>query len=1286
MPIDPFRTSISIPGVSPSKVEKEGSLNGRSVQKQSAEANAGIKSCRELLLSIGLSDSEHETKIDRVFNEFESQNISYTAENILAIALSALFGSYNRVVLSKLSAALKSPNIDAARKDELASALATLAQGDNLEARRYILVIKQLSAALTNPDIAPAKKDELAGALATLAQRDDLGPRRYIVFIEHLSAALTNPDIAPAKKDELAGALATLAQRDKLDSEPRSYETFFVEIISVMSNQSLNISTKGELENVFIGLVQRTVLKGHGLFYFLRASCGILSSKDINDSTRDMLLKAFSALTQQDALCKIVLKPLIKGLSEVLCYEDGNPSVKGALSILFLGLAQRTGLDAGEVKALQESFSEVLRSENVDVSIKNEFVTVLLEMVRKTDSDMNNIKNFLMPLSIVLESKYADVSIKRKIATLFMDLPKQKDLDADNMDKFLWYLSRALESKYVDISIKDEFASVLLGFTERIGLDLNSTPSRISCLFSVLESKYVDVSIKDEMEKLLMKFLRQKDLKPEVINSFNLPQEDKTRLIFELAVTNPTDVLSYINSFNLPQEDKTQLIFKLSVNNSTDVLIHLNDIILSPEDKTRLVVELAVNNPTNVLTHLNDIILSPDNKFQILSNILKSNPKVVLTKLKDIDISDDKKVLLFSIILSNLSPELISSYNINLSQAALSLIKENNFLKLLDKSGINPGDLIISIDKACSEASMIDDNITALLQRLDSDRPENTLFLETDNELISCFSLESALKPISLSLEQQAIILCSILKELTSKAIPRPQRGLPSQIIAYLENAASAQPMKLKLIIKKMIIESVSFQETDPLYNLDLSTQTITDEQIQPEMGVIFKNLDSTSLSGSNIRVVKRERVGGGTFHQIDFKVSHRTRANLEATIKSLEEDAETREILSSMGIIVAVDSSVKYQYEAPDENGKFKPVFLDVGRAVEINFKDLGRVVIGTEKPPYLLRNCISIQMESGLKQGESARRLHIISSLLGLGPITLQADADISEKRKTAMLFRTFYPREAYIMEQQPSWSSMTSEEMRRSIIKKVPEMQSNFDSYYGNIVEREVLGGYSDFAFSDMANLAYKAGARMLMRGCKEIDGAVSSIVTGTLSLQNRNDSGFVSKGTCIQIDYKYGGAGHVFTRVITDRFIRQKTSVKEIVLGGEVQLIYDLDTLKFSGSTYSYNADAHGDKGGVYQKRLNLMEQIAQIESKLNSCDYIHNEVLIKNAIAPSHAKGALVQNIATKKSLIAALRSAKSIKILDGVECINGIPVDDFIHVGDCFTAEMVPPLTEGSLS
>ena len=237
----------------------------------------------------------------------------------------------------------------------------------------------------------------------------------------------------------------------------------------------------------------------------------------------------------------------------------------------------------------------------------------------------------------------------------------------------------------------------------------------------------------------------------------------------------------------------------------------------------------------------------------------------------------------------------------------------------------------------------------------------------------------------------------------------------------------------------------------------------------------------------------------------------------------------------------------------------------------------------------------------------------------------------------------------------------------------------MEDKFKEYLVDHPERmykqEVYPGQYIWAIQGLANEVKAAGGLGLMHGVfgsdfNEATGRlINMLKSGILSTQDRFQAGIIAHGTSCEDDLKSGGAESVFARLITEKMSKDPESYG---LNGKMQILCDLDLVERVGFVYS--SDQYGTKEAMtYSARPSILQLTEKCQK---APDYSKsNEVCIRNRIPPERFKGVLVKDNIEKTKIINALK-LEGLITLDTLnhECINGVPVDQFIHVGE-FKAE-----------
>ena len=257
MPVEPsYDSESSIRPQAPRSLKEpqKGCLNGRRVERDAA--NVCFKSCRELLQSLGFVDDEFTSAIKgKFFDTLAAQNLPFTTENVVVLALSKLFASDVRNASENIYATLRSSSISS------------------------------------------DKKGELAGALTALVQREDLKPEAYLKVLESFSFILDDSDIASDKKGELVDVLLAFASRENLDYKVRL--SLICNFTRVFESKDVDISIKRELVTSLMMFAQRTDLKVGVIVDLVESFSAALNSESVQDSIRKVFATALLKLMMQ---------------------------------------------------------------------------------------------------------------------------------------------------------------------------------------------------------------------------------------------------------------------------------------------------------------------------------------------------------------------------------------------------------------------------------------------------------------------------------------------------------------------------------------------------------------------------------------------------------------------------------------------------------------------------------------------------------------------------------------------------------------------------------------------------------------------------------------------------------------------------------------------------------------------------------------------------------------------------------------------------------------------------
>jgi len=469
-----------------------------------------------------------------------------------------------------------------------------------------------------------------------------------------------------------------------------------------------------------------------------------------------------------------------------------------------------------------------------------------------------------------------------------------------------------------------------------------------------------------------------------------------------------------------------------------------------------------------------------------------------------------------------------------------------------------------------------------------------------------------------------------------------------------------------------------------PLSKLSKALQTE-----HPKLGVRLQPIDTSLFKNQTLAVQKRKFTDGTTHLHLDAKISHPARDKLQTTFQWIEANPKKLFDLLPKGFCSGVsvtDENVSYEGRVDAMGKKWAGDFssdsvngyrLHGKNASDkvIHFEGIGRVKIGNVYHCHTEYNRISIDLDPNISEEEAPAKLNIIFTALGLGAASSSPREEDIERIKVIQLFRAYYPQQAYGFERNLVSFQQSVEKLKDNIALLVPKMNEKFQEFLVDHPERiyrqEVYPGQYTWAIQGLAKEVKDAGGLGLMHGVfgNDFDDSVGRLInmlrTGILATQDRFQAGIIADGVSCEADLMSGGAESVFTRLITENMPKYPTSY---TLSGKMQILCDLDLVERGG--FAYRTDLYGTKNPVaYKARPSILELTEHCQKDPQI--YKYNEVCIRNRIPPERFKGVLVQDNGQKTAIINALK-LEGLITLDTLhrECINGVPVDQFIHVGE----------------
>ncbi|MDF2577288.1 MAG: hypothetical protein K0S74_772 [Chlamydiales bacterium] len=490
-------------------------------------------------------------------------------------------------------------------------------------------------------------------------------------------------------------------------------------------------------------------------------------------------------------------------------------------------------------------------------------------------------------------------------------------------------------------------------------------------------------------------------------------------------------------------------------------------------------------------------------------------------------------------------------------------------------------------------------------------------------------------------------------------------------------------------------LDSQDFTAERQLHSTKLQLEL--EEQISPfsqlteksiVQGTYISSLGSYVLKGGTLFLQKRNLDCGKEMMFYSLKLTHHYRALFETKIRRLAWDIESvnkmRQRFNEPEIKFNPHSSITFL--SKNELNKFttRPAQLTLFKACEFEIAELGSLKVGDYCGATTLKNDLFFEIEAMGSLANDLYRLQKFLAVFGLEDILLKQSQDDDEKMKLMQIFRMFFPKHAFLIEQGGAQrqgyalKDFTAHDLRSFIESQKPEMGPIFRKYLDlqpELMEKvESLPGKFIWAINDYANLLRDAGAIALVSeviGSENIPKTVCSILKkGILSSEARYKLGLCNPGSSMIEDFKSGGAESVFTRLIhqdmpPDRIQPQACSI-----------MYDLSILNRGG--YAYNTDLFGTKRGkYYANRLSLLN-FTRLGENLSHL----NEVMIKDGIPPQFISGLFVESKQQKAQVIAQMEKEGLLEISSAGEMYVVIgefehPLESFILGGDDDTKEEV---------
>lgn len=420
-------------------------------------------------------------------------------------------------------------------------------------------------------------------------------------------------------------------------------------------------------------------------------------------------------------------------------------------------------------------------------------------------------------------------------------------------------------------------------------------------------------------------------------------------------------------------------------------------------------------------------------------------------------------------------------------------------------------------------------------------------------------------------------------------------------MLQLYEKAAQTLASEGKIIesfqVRSEASTAVKFNESHSMHKMDEAIQNRTDPA-HPEFGAHFSSNDTGVLKKGTIDIHQRVTIDENNHKEkkdfVNFEISHNARAHLAANIDDIQNNLNSfKQSLPQelQNVSIRVEDSLHFQ--GPNEEGVYsnKDGAKKDYKTYVIEFEGVGKVTLVADPNVGSFYNEVRVELASGQPDGEGVKKIQQMLTVLGVGPITGAQRSEDDQRILMALMFRTYFPKEALKFETEQVFYEMSTAELRDKIIAFTPEMEGVFKHYEENpnlVKKVEVFKGKVVWALGDVAQQMRAEGAYGAMGGVDSFDAAASILFGGALSSKERHNCGINAKGGASpDDDFQTGGGDKIFMRLVNDKNVnrpippklRSKKTGKPVenplgdwVFSGKVQILYDLEVVNRGAIPY------------------------------------------------------------------------------------------------------------------
>ena len=429
-------------------------------------------------------------------------------------------------------------------------------------------------------------------------------------------------------------------------------------------------------------------------------------------------------------------------------------------------------------------------------------------------------------------------------------------------------------------------------------------------------------------------------------------------------------------------------------------------------------------------------------------------------------------------------------------------------------------------------------------------------------------------------------------------------------------------------------------------------------------------------VKGMNLQFRARV-IDGKNMSELEFKLQHVAREKLQTLVQDLNKltPVELKQVIDLS------ESKIKgIRIENTLLNLSSDPEALAFGGATKITLEGLGSITIGNSKLYPNLYGRVRVQTE-GEKNLSAA---HELLSFFNLERVLQASTQDEVEKLKLSTLFHIFSPVQAISMERAESCANLTAQQLRRQMVKEVPEMENTFNKYLDKMQQAAILPGKMRYTIPPLVQEAKDLGARSLITTLnRDLQVSLSRLGSvlkmGILSSETRFSNGLNVGGISSKEDFLNGGADSVYMQLLTQKTVDNKMSL-DLLYPGKVRILISPDILKTG--TYQYPVDTHGSRvltnylssdPSLYTTRPPLHTFVKDQQAGFGC----RNEVMAKERVGPEYIMGVVVPNTRTRDTVMDYLREHDLVvKTADNKELILGKPAENFVKVSKIVTEEL----------